>query len=991
MPLNFTIYRKQEKLIQSENFESASIFSNTTSNKLSQLPVYDPFKGILPGPAKQNITYITSVDPARYNITTDTRLLSTNITFAESQVGQLWWDTSTARYVYYEQPANVQGSETSDDMLAYRRDHWGELFPGSGVDIYEWTSSTVPPAKYTGTGTPRDTTSYVQITVPNKLNNTSSNVYYFWVKDKSTKPNLPNRTLAAIQVANLIKSPKSQNFSFFAPIAQFADSNAYMFYNVQNILAYTGNNVQIQYKISDRDDTEHAQWGLFRENDARSLIPDWLWEKLTDSLCGYTDELVPGNNISNGILIFKDVYWDAVTPAWDKFNWDGELQGQVFPVPDPSLSEKEKYGIDYRPRQSMFRDIYAARKILVQAANELLKYIPIIEENLTWDQYIETSNYWEYTTWYKSGYENIKPTIVFQTINQARVALVDGTISDSDIVQVSNAQHGDRFVIYSVSKIDNTNYYSLEEVAIEDGAIKLLPGLYTVKNSYELSRELRQILNALKTQVFINDYRVDLNTLFFSMTNYVLTEQKNPSWLFKTSYIYVKESNMPLSKDRLLKADKISSVIEYINDAKPYHTKLREYTSSYSNTEQVLGTSYDMRSMNINLSFGPVPLDFNVPENRYIVDANVFSNNINQFLSREDVYTVDLDNYDPDKKGYSSLFPYTFSLNSLSLNNPQTIIPPHDVVGVQIGTEVLIYGKDYYVEYNNDGTYTVYFYTQPSGTPKALIWLDGGSLEYIKFNSERNETALCYPKSGIVVNVDTLLPVNNVSAITTAPWAPIEYAPYSKWGDIWDAVDDPVIVDLLDSNNGMNSIPWDAELTYNTLGLPISYKDTIDFSQNEKFYRNADSMSGILLQDILSTDAFPVIRMGLAYNILPDVTSARSGAVWIDGERIEYKKKQRLPDGNYLLSDLRRATRGTAATDHIADGGLSVNRVWIERNNQLPGNAQGSVWNASVQFSQPDEAQAFYTNVTSVPAGGLWYARTDQSMFLKQYPGQSIQ
>ena len=43
--------------------------------------------------------------------------------------------------------------------------------------------------------------------------------------------------------------------------------------------------------------------------------------------------------------------------------------GQV--VPDPFLSEVEAYGIKFRPRQSMFKDVKEARR-MVKGINEIL-------------------------------------------------------------------------------------------------------------------------------------------------------------------------------------------------------------------------------------------------------------------------------------------------------------------------------------------------------------------------------------------------------------------------------------------------------------------------------------------------------------------------------------------------------------------------------------------------------------------------------------------
>lgn len=611
-------FRQQEKLINTSLFESASVFATNTTNELVQLPVFDPFKNILPGPAKQNITYTSLQDPARYNVTSEQRLFNENIMFGKAQVGQLWWDLSSARYVYYEQPKALDGSETNLDNLIYRRDRWGQLFPGSTVDIYEWVESDVPPAQYSGTGTPRDTTSYVELVTSNRFTNVSEIKYYFWVLNTTDKPNIENRTLAALDVSRLLQAPKSQGFVFFAPLQQTNSNNSYMFYNVQDLLAYRGDNVQIQYRVSERDDQKHTQWSLFREGDPNSVVTDQFWNKMVDSLCGYTRLLPISDEYDNGIIIADDLPWDIY--GWDITPWDSATigseasYGEILEVPDPTLSDGEKYGIQYRPRQSMFVNIYSARKVFVQAANSLLKHIPIRDDNPGWDDGVLTDTYWSYTNWYAVGYEDATPTVVFQTLAQANAALVANQLKLGDIVQVTNGTIDGRYVLYAVIQLNpNVAVYSLEEIGIQNSAIKLLDTIYTVKNVYGLSVELRQLLNAFRTEVMVDNNKVDQNELYFSMINYVLSEQKNPDWVFKTSYIYVKENDLPLTQDLLYSPDQIDNIVSYIEEAKPYHTKIRDYTSTYLTSDIAPGIASDGLTHYMDGDTPVVEVDPNAP------------------------------------------------------------------------------------------------------------------------------------------------------------------------------------------------------------------------------------------------------------------------------------------------------------------------------------------------------------------------------------------
>jgi hypothetical protein len=1083
----FNEFRKQEDLIETSFFESATVF-NTSGAELIQLPIYDPFKNILPALARQNLSYTSLQDPARYNVTDNPILFSENIIFSEQQVGKLWWDLSNTRFVYYEQPIALDGSETESDNLIYRRDRWAQLFPGSVVNVYEWVKSQVPPSQYTGSGIPRSITSYVQITTTNRFTNITETNYYFWVLGSSNKPNIKNRTLAALDVSRLLQSPKSQGISFFCPIQQTENNNSYIFYNVQDILAYRGDNIQIKYRISARDDQKHTQWQFFREGDINSLVTAQYWEKMTDSLCGYTKLLVPSDEFLNGILIANYLPWDVF--GWDIAPWDNAtlttmpLYGETLPVPDPTLSEGEKYGISYRPRQGMFNKIYTARKVFVQAANSLLKYIPIRDDNPTWNINVLTDDYWTYTNWYAVGYENAVPTIVFQTLTDANDALVLDQLSVGTILQVTDGTIDSRYVLYIVTQPNiNISTLSLEEIGIENSAIKLLDTLYTTINRYNLSLELRQLIDAFRTEIMIDAFLIDQNELFFSILNYVVSEQKNPDWVFKTSYIYIKEDNIPLTQDRFFVPDQIDNVIDFIIDSKPYHTQVRDYISTFVTTDLAVGTSSDSHKIKINLSFGPnfagtqyyVPTNivdpmigwdfdqgqYNQPWDTINWDINDIAMVINQFISRNpviptfspgagnpwpDTYTVPITVYDASKVGYSQLYPYTFDFNNLNINNPQSFITPNNVVAVQIGDDTLYYGQDYYVEYNNDTTYTIYFYNDPgtSVTPVAFVWWNGGDIMSIIRNSTNSETVDINATDDMVINVDTQLPVNNSTGILT---------PYVGFGEYWDSIPDPIATIIIGAG-GSASIPWSAVLEVELLENTISYKENINQYQGATFYRNSEISSGILLHDLdaptedtynintMTVYVDPITHPG-GTNILPDPTNS-PGVVWVNGERIEYRDKELIAANTWELKLLTRGTNGTGITSHLAlipslaDPLIFVpNPVWVEENNTLIPTADITVWNAS--DSSPDLASIqnwdalenylinswinysgniysateninagglapninaqwqliiseypIYSNISSSSLGGLWYSVTQESIFLKAEQGISI-
>ena len=67
-----------------------------------------------------------------------------------------------------------------------------------------------------------------------------------------------------------------------------------------------------------------------------------------------------------------------------------------------SLSEVEAYGIKFRPRQSMFKDVKEARRMFVKGINEILADTPnLIVVIPGWDKTLPaTKTYIETVNWY---------------------------------------------------------------------------------------------------------------------------------------------------------------------------------------------------------------------------------------------------------------------------------------------------------------------------------------------------------------------------------------------------------------------------------------------------------------------------------------------------------------------------------------------------------------------------------------------------------------
>ena len=325
--------RYQEDLVDVSKIYKVSLIDNDQEKVLEYLDIFDPIKGRIPGIADQEIKFKAAADPAIYSIGLAGTTNDTTKNWLDDHIGELWWDLSTSKYVWYE-----QGNEV------YRKNNWGKLFPGSSIDIYEWVRSTLTPSEW---ATQADTSSGLAkgisgqpkypdnsvISVKQVLNTVTGafeNVYFFWVKNKTIVPDIANRRKSALEVARLISDPLSNGLRF----VQVLTNNALTIGNVQTLLKGSDISLNVVYDEINNQIPLHTEWLLMREGDSQSIPPALIEKKLIDSLVGLDDF---GNT-----------------------------------VPDVSLTFKNRYGTAIRPRQTLFKDRFLAIKNLFDFVNEKL-------------------------------------------------------------------------------------------------------------------------------------------------------------------------------------------------------------------------------------------------------------------------------------------------------------------------------------------------------------------------------------------------------------------------------------------------------------------------------------------------------------------------------------------------------------------------------------------------------------------------------------------
>jgi len=218
-------------------------------------------------------------------------------------------------------------------------------------------------------------------------------------------------------------------------------------------------------------------------------------------------------------------------------------------------------------------------------------------------QTYNTSKFWSYTDWYESDGDMVhdeNTTIDKQVTYQYELDTLDMAVGSH--VKVTQADTGGWKLFMRTST-------GWKNVGTENGTIRLATKLYDYSqdatgfagadnfddNTYDQTpnQETRQVLKALRDDIFKGDLALEYNNIFFIGLRKVLEEQTYVDWMFKTSFITATNSVRELDQRKTYTKGTDSWIEEYINEVKPFHTKLRDYKLGYTAPEQHDGVITD--------------------------------------------------------------------------------------------------------------------------------------------------------------------------------------------------------------------------------------------------------------------------------------------------------------------------------------------------------------------------------------------------------------
>jgi len=746
---SWTKYRSPEPSVDLSKIKSLFLYNTRTNSVVANLDFIDPINGKILGIAEQELSYKTYYDPAVYNVGTETVVVDSLTSWTNRNVGKLWWDLNTVKF------ANpLQGS------VVYKANTWNTVYNESTVDIYEWVETEYLPAEWdsladTETGlalgisgqSKYGNLAYSLTQRYDNVSKTFRNIYYFWVKNKVTVPDVSFRKTSANDVANLIANPKGQGIQYITLLG----ANQLALVNCKDLIVGKDVALNVRYwTISNTEQNIHAHYQLLAEGNTNKKLNKYVEQKWFDSLVGY--------DINGG------------------------------EVPDPRLPAKLKYGILNKPRQGMFINRLEALKQFIERVNSVLitrsiiddlnlsklnskedppseisgKYdiaidtqsqirfvgstgfqqasvSPVVEAGkivrvivtsagrgyklppeitivgtgsgakLTavinsigeitsvtvnnsgqdyldttvlsvrpftilvnsdetaankWSLYIwntatsswfrsktqtyDVTKHWNYVDWYADGYTAFTK-IDYQVDFSYEMSFID--IAIGDLIKIKNEKSGGWILLEKINNLSTDNVsLNYKTVGRQSGTIQFNSNLYKFTNSNigfdsftydsdvyddEPKEELRIILDVIKNNILVDDLEIEYNKLFFASLRYVFSEQTFVDWAFKTSFVKSQHNLGTLQQKVNYKNDNLASYEEYINEVKPYRSKVREFISNYNaidNTNTGV-TDFDL-SAKYNIEEGKIlPFDVKVRNDAIVYsDSSILSEPYSDWL-----------------------------------------------------------------------------------------------------------------------------------------------------------------------------------------------------------------------------------------------------------------------------------------------------------------------------------------------------------------------
>ena len=550
---SWTALHTQLDAVNTSRIKKAFLYNKKTNELVTYLDVVDTINGKIPGPADQEIKYKTYYDPAIYSTGNSTVNVDDGMNWTKNQVGQLWWDLTRARFL-----------DSASGDATYRANIWNKLYDTASIDIYEWVETNLLPSVWnkqadTEAGLAKGIsgkTKYADdvYSIKQRYDSISQqfkNTYYYWVKNKKIIPAVAGRFISAYDVSSLIADPVGYGY----PCIAFTSSNSFSLVNVKKYLSNVNIVLTVQYWLTDyKTNNFHSEWKLLSTNPT-TIIPKELETKWFHSLTG------------------KDTN-DRV-------------------VPDITLPVKQRYGIEFKPRQSMFVNRVEALKQFIERANSVLKTHLIADDYDLTDlmQYdplpTTVSSLWDAQVDTESELRFIS------TLNLSTASVIfnikDGRLIDSTVVN-SGYGYGKLRAYGNLDDYGNAVQWYGPYVSIAGTGVGAVAQTILDSNGSVVGVEITnkgEGYDSLSTAAIIRPFAVLVKSDSEALNNWSIYSYENKKWI--------------RSKNQGYDARKYWQYIDWYGTYIDSNTGIEETYSQFTRIDHLVENTYELVTTEINI------------------------------------------------------------------------------------------------------------------------------------------------------------------------------------------------------------------------------------------------------------------------------------------------------------------------------------------------------------------------------------------------------
>jgi hypothetical protein len=668
---SFDLLKSESSPVKVDNIEHLIVYDHDSGKTTAKLELFDPKKLKIPQSLLSEIDIINRVDPAKYNRTTDKfKAIYTSAGWYEEFVGRRWWNLSSIQFVDYDSGSeqfkvNNWGKTVGDKLPEIYEwtkspvppNQWAKLVEQKGDAFGEIATGEVFVDNYTGDD------NFHWVEEQDYVSGRTYTVYYFWVKNKNSIPKESKfaRTYAIKPLSQVLLNPDAAGIAWWAPIT----TSSIVVKGIKTYLNSSSTVVQIKKKL--KGDEKHQQWMFISENNAIQVIPEWMHVRMRDSLAAelevqyeakFAEFDINASYKQGDIVKYNKQFWIAtyqITAGSNDYpsdvfdennatpgttlppqNWyiiDGDSCVQkdettiyLFksaPVPNLALHPYNRTGNLVRPyMQSWFRNLLEARRTFIKKANTLLKNIDVFNSIENWGYRLNSTSFvygdinldmtrlWKAVDYVSADFDT---TIVPHIVPTDLSIYNNSSIAIGDYVQIANTG-----VVYE--KVD-TNDFAV--VYRKNGTLEFISELYTVLDDdhwdttpwdklffdYDVNAAFGTVVDALRHDIFINEWSVNYNKITCAMLRYVLSEQKYVDWVTKASTIEpVNLLGQDLTRVDELERDNISTVSNFYSSVKAYRDKIRNGDISKQANDPVNIGIEDPHVIKVVINYGDVSI-----------------------------------------------------------------------------------------------------------------------------------------------------------------------------------------------------------------------------------------------------------------------------------------------------------------------------------------------------------------------------------------------